>query len=335
MGTKVVGALAGSDCIPEAVLFGQSSAMAAVRRTIKKAAGTGISVLIGGESGTGKDVVARFIHDVSPWGKGPFIKISCPAIPAALIEAELFGYEKGAFTGALGAKPGRMESAASGTLFLDEIAELEPGLQAKLLHVLQDGQFCRIGAAADRKLEARLLCGTSRVLEEEIIRGRFRPDLFYRINVVNLHLPALRERVEDIPTLVDYFINRNNEKYGCRAQPLSPALLLDMQCYEWPGNIRELENLIRRYVILNDEKTIRIEISTQTEGSAVPELPAGGKISLKKLTQAVVRELERKVILKVLEANNWNRKQAAQALSISYRSLQYKIQAAGISQDPK
>ncbi len=323
-----------SNAIPEAVLFGQSPQMLTVRDKIAKIAGTGVAVLIQGESGTGKDLVARYIHDVSPWGKGPFIHINCPAIPAALVEAELFGYEKGAFTGAVVTKPGRMESAAHGTLFLDEIAELEPGLQAKLLQVLQDGQFCRVGAQVDRRLETRLLCATSRVLEDEIQTGSFRQDLFYRINVVSLYLPPLRQRREDIPMLVEHFIEQCAEQYGCRPRRIGDGLLRDLQGYSWPGNIRELQNLVRRYAILNDESAIRSGIERRNWDCPEPELSVNEKTSLKKTISATVRDLERKIILQALDANGWNRKRAARALSISYRSLLYKIRDAGLV-DPR
>src|SRR5436309_7460803 len=186
---------------PEAVVFGRSDAMQALRNRMDKVASANVPVLIHGESGTGKDIIARMIHGLSPWRTGPFVKVNCPAIPGTLLESELFGYEKGAFTGAYGSKPGRVEQAHRGTLFLDEISELDLALQSKLLQLLQDGQFCRIGAQADKKVEVRIVCATNRRLEEEIETGTFRQDLFDRINVVNLHLPALRERRGDIQGL--------------------------------------------------------------------------------------------------------------------------------------
>src|SRR5882724_1242501 len=177
---------------PEAVIFGHSEIMQSLRNRMDKVASANVPVLIQGESGTGKDIIARMIHGLSPWRNGPFVKVNCPAIPGTLMESELFGYERGAFTGAYGAKAGRVEMASRGTLFLDEIGELGPDLQAKLLQVLQDGQFCRIGAQEDKRLEARVVCATNRVLEDEIAAGSFRQDLYYRINVVNLTLPSLR-----------------------------------------------------------------------------------------------------------------------------------------------
>jgi two-component system response regulator AtoC len=256
--------------------------------------------------------------------------VNCPAIPGTLLESELFGYEKGAFTGAYGMKPGRVEMAHRGTLFLDEISELDLGLQSKLLQLLQDGQFCRIGAQEDKKVEVRVVCATNRKLEQEIDNGTFRQDLFYRINVVNLHIPALRERRPDIENLANYFLDYYNRKYNCRARALSSDLMAILQKYHWPGNIRELENLMKRYVILGSEEAISSDLVSREQEYLNPDINLEGPISLKKLTRQAVRELERKVILKVLQANHWNRKQAARALSISYRALLYKIRDAGL-----
>src|SRR3981081_1409974 len=183
---------------PEAIIFGRTDAMHAVRDRLSKLAGANVPVLIEGESGTGKDIIARMVHTNSPWRTGPWVKVNCPAIPGTLLESELFGYEKGAFTGAYGMKPGRVEMAHRGTLFLDEISELDLGLQSKLLQLLQDGQFCRIGAQENKKVEVRVVCATNRKLEQEIESGTFRADLFYRINVVNLRMTAVRERDFDI-----------------------------------------------------------------------------------------------------------------------------------------
>src|ERR1700720_4995012 len=235
---------------PESIVFGRTESMLAVRDRLIKLAGANVPVLIQGESGTGKDIIARMIHTASPWRSGPWVKVNCPAIPGTLLESELFGYEKGAFTGAYGMKPGRVEMAHRGTLFLDEISELDMPLQSKLLQLLQDGQFCRIGAQADKKVEVRIVCATNRKLEDEIENGTFRQDLFYRINVVNLFMPPLRGRRGDIEGLLSYFLEYYNRKYNCKARPLSPELKEILQRYHWPGNIRELENLVKRYVIL-------------------------------------------------------------------------------------
>lgn len=314
----------------EVVVFGRTEVMQAVLSRLDKVAGANVPVLIQGESGTGKDIIARMIHSRSPWRSGPWVKVNCPAIPGTLLESELFGYEKGAFTGAYGVKPGRVEMAHRGTLFLDEISELDLGLQSKLLQLLQDGQFCRIGAQEDKKVEVRVVCATNRKLEQEVDNGSFRQDLFYRINVVNLHIPALRERRADIEDLANYFLDYYNRKYNCRARPLSGELMAILQKYHWPGNIRELENLMKRYVILGSEEVISSDLVTREQEYVNPDINLEGPISLKKLTRQAVRELERKVILKVLQANHWNRKQAARALSISYRALLYKIRDAGL-----
>jgi two-component system, NtrC family, response regulator AtoC len=310
---------------PEAIVFGRTEGMIAVRDRLMKLAGANVPVLIQGESGTGKDIIARMVHANSPWRSGPWVKVNCPAIPGTLLESELFGYEKGAFTGAYGVKPGRVEMAHRGTLFLDEISELDMSLQSKLLQLLQDGQFCRIGAQEDKKVEVRVVCATNRKLEHEIENGTFRSDLFYRINVVNLHLPPLRERAGDIPDLVAYFLEYHNRKYNCRAKPLS-----GLRKYHWPGNIRELENLVKRYVILGNEDVISADLAPRTPDFFNTDIPLDGQISLKKVTRQAVRELERKIILKVLQNHHWNRKQAARALSISYRALLYKIRDAGL-----
>ena len=315
---------------PEAVVFGRSDAMQALRNRMDKVASANVPVLIRGESGTGKDIIARMIHGLSPWRTGPFVKVNCPAIPGTLLESELFGYEKGAFTGAYGTKPGRVELAHRGTLFLDEISELDLGLQSKLLQLLQDGQFCRIGAQEDKKVEVRIVCATNRQLEVEVEAGTFRQDLYYRINVVNLFMPPLRERRSEIPDLVDYFLQFYNRKFNSRARELSTELMTSLQKYHWPGNIRELENLIKRYVILGNEDVITGDLVTREQEYFNPDINLDGPISLKKLTRQATRELERKVILKVLQAHHWNRKQSARALSISYRALLYKIRDAGI-----
>src|SRR5262245_36644381 len=216
---------------PESVIFGNSAAMRQVQSKLEKVANANVAVLIGGESGTGKEIIAKLIHRNSPWNKGPFVKVSCPAIPGTLMESELFGYEKGAFTGAYGIKPGRVEMAHRGTLFLDEIGELELSLQAKLLQLLQDGQFCRIGAQEDKKVEVRIICATNRDMEQEIANGTFRQDLFYRINVVNIQVPPLRERSSDIPILVDYFLDIFSKQFNRPCKPLSEHMLQVLKRY--------------------------------------------------------------------------------------------------------
>lgn len=316
--------------LPEALVFGQSEAMQAVRQKVEKVAGASVPVLIRGENGTGKEVIARLIHARSPWAFGPFVKVNCPAIPGTLMESELFGYQKGAFTGANDTKPGRVEMAQHGTLFLDEIAELDPSLQAKLLQLLQDGQFCPVGGQEDKKVDARIICATNRNLEEEIRKGTFRQDLFYRINVVSIQVPSLRERAADIPLICDSLRQIYSERFERATQPFSARKLQVLQRYHWPGNIRELENLIKRYVILGSEDVITLQTS---ESSGAPENSEGvtsNMLSLKKATREAVRELEGKIIVKALEAHNWNRRRAASALEISYRALLYKLKEAGL-----
>ena len=313
---------------PESVIFGASEMMRALRERMAKIASANVPVLIQGESGTGKDIIARMTHTASPWKTGPWVKVNCPAIPGTLLESELFGYEKGAFTGAYGMKPGRVEMAHRGTLFLDEISELDMSLQSKLLQLLQDGQFCRIGAQEDKKVEVRVVCATNRKLEDEIANGTFRADLFYRINVVNLRMPSLRERAVDIPQLVDYFLDYYNRKFNARANPLSAELMNSLKKYHWPGNVRELENLMKRYVILGTEEAISGDLRPHEPDYFTADISVDGPISLKK--RQAVHELERKIILKVLQHHHWNRKSAARALNISYRALLYKIRDAGL-----
>jgi two-component system, NtrC family, response regulator AtoC len=317
---------------PDEVVFGTSPAMLAVQQRLLKVAGANIPILITGESGTGKEIITRMIHQLSPWGNGPFVKVNCPAIPGTLIESELFGYERGAFTGAFGTKAGRMEMANRGTLFLDEIGELDMDLQAKLLQVLQDGQFCRIGSQEDKRLEARVVCATNRSLEEEVERGAFRQDLYYRINVVNIILPPLRERRADIPEIVNYFVQLYNAQFHRSAEPVPQSLTQQMQQFNWPGNVRQLENVVKRYVILGSPDVITNELQhvTADDHDLIPEIPLNGKIHLKELTRQAVRKIERSIILKVLQSHQWNRKKAARTLNISYRALLYKLKEAGL-----
>jgi two-component system response regulator AtoC len=312
---------------PPAVVFGRSPAMRAVRKRIERVGATPVPVLIAGESGTGKDVLAHLIHAISPRRERPFVKVNCAAIPAMLMESELFGYEPGAFTGANRSKPGMVELAQGGTLFLDEIAELDLPLQAKLLHVLQDGTFSRIGGRETVHVEFRLVCATGRNLEHEIAAGRFRQDLYYRINVVTIELPPLRSRAADIPEMAEYFRDRYGREYGCPAPPVTPRLMELLLHHNWPGNIRELENLIRRYVILGSEQAL-IHDLLHMEKTTAAGVEDG--LSLKAMTRQAVRDIERQLILDVLRANNWNRKEAARTLKISYRSLFYKLKAAGL-----
>ena len=314
---------------PESVIFGRSLAMQEVRRKIGRLASANVPVLVQGESGTGKEIIAQLIHRLSPWADGPLVKINCPAIPGSLLESELFGYEKGAFTGAYGTKPGRVEMAHRGTLFLDEIGELAPGLQAKLLQLLQDGQFCRIGAQEDKKVEVRVVCATNRDLDREVQEGRFRQDLFFRINVLSVRLPPLRERIEDVEGIVDYFLEFYRHKYNGGVSGLSPHMIRILENHSWPGNIRELENVIKRYVIFGSEDAITTDLLQAPGKPTESRLAEDGTVPLKQATRQAVQELDSRIILKVLQETRWNRKKAAQKLGISYRALLYKIRRAG------
>jgi two-component system response regulator AtoC len=329
---SIEGTIAAQQMPPESVIFGQTAVLREVRQKLERVAGANISILITGESGTGKDIIARLLHLSSPWSSGPFVKVNCPAIPGSLLESELFGYEKGAFTGAFGNKPGRVEMAHRGTLFLDEISELDPSLQAKLLQLLQDGQFSRIGSQEDKKVEVRVVSATNRDLHQEIDVGNFRHDLFYRVAAMVIHLPALRERAVDIPLICEYLLQYYNDKLNGRAPMLRPALLAKMQRYSWPGNIRQLENVIKRYVVMGTDDVIVSELVQNSDRDATPEFTFDGPVSLKKLTRQTVRKIEARIILGALHANNWNRKKAARALGISYRALLYKLKEVGIPQ---
>jgi len=315
---------------PAEVIFGKSPAMEAVRLIVDVAAGPNVPILLQGPSGSGKEILARFIHRHSLWGDGPFVKVSCPAIPGTLFESELFGYQKGAFTGAYASKPGRIELAHRGTLFLDEISELEPGLQAKLLQFLQDGQFCRIGGQQEREVEVRLICATNRQLEKEIKTGTFRQDLFYRINVMSIELPSLQQRICDIPVLTDYLVAKYARKFNRPAHTLSSQAIKSLQEYSWPGNIRELENIIKRYVITGSEETLSMAIENGHWHAPGAQSPSEDVIDLKEVTRKAAKDLERKIILKTLEAHGWNRRATARVLSISYAALLYKLREAGI-----
>jgi two-component system response regulator AtoC len=316
------------DLPPEEVIFGTSRRMREVRESLQKLADTGVPVLIHGESGVGKEIVAKLLHQWSPWQGSPFVKINCPSIPITLIESELFGYEKGAFTGANGTKPGRVAQAHEGTLFLDEIAELDFGTQSKLLQLLQDGEYYPIGGKKEKRVDVRVICATNRDLQQEIEFGRFRRDLFYRINVVNVKLPALRDRQCDIPALTDYLLRFYSEKFNRVPRALSANTFRALLQHSWPGNIRELENLIKRYVILGTEEAIWVEMASPEGISVDADVIFDGSVPLRKLTRQAARQFEHKIILKALETSRWNRKEAARSLKISYRALLYKLREA-------
>jgi two-component system, NtrC family, response regulator AtoC len=317
---------------PDEVIFGRSAAMQPVRQLVGKIVGTDLPVLIQGENGTGKGLLAQYLHAHSLFSGGNFIKVNCAAIPGALLESELFGYEKGAFTDARVSKPGYVELADRGTLFLDEISDLDLGLQAKILQLLQDGQFSRIGDTAERRTQTRVICATNRDLRKEIDAGRFRQDLFYRINVVTLNLPPLRERRDDIGTLAEHFLRALNARFERSAPPFPREVIETFSQREWHGNIRELENTVARYAILGSLDATTTEPAMRL--SSFPQIRPSldGSVSLKHIAKQAVREMESNLILKALRDNKWNRRRAAQALNISYRALIYKIQEAGLSQ---
>lgn len=342
------------------MLFGTSPKMEEVKMTIEQVADTTATVLIRGESGTGKEVVARMVYAQSSRREKPFVKVNCAAIPHELLESELFGYEPGAFTGANRQKLGKFDQANNGTIFLDEISEMHPALQAKLLHVLQDGEFARLGGKRDIAVDVRVLAATNKPLERAVEEGMFREDLFYRLNVVTIHIPPLRERREEIPLFIDFFLRKYSEYYGKQPPPFSDYAINRMMEYSWPGNIRELENLAKRYVIVGNEQQIIRELSTHkpiissmtgaspiwglkeqhpTQAPMVPQTPPPSSFakpgpngemempSLLEIGRRAAMQAEREAIERVLAQTRWNRRQAAKILKISYKALLNKLKA--------
>jgi two-component system response regulator AtoC len=320
-----------SDLPPVEVFFGRTAEMQVIRRKLEMVAATNVAVLVQGESGTGKELCARLIHGTSERLIGQLVKVSCPAIPQGLIETELFGYEKGAFTGAHSTKRGRLEQAHGGTLFLDEVGSLDIGVQSKLLQVLQDGSFMRVGGHETRTIQTRVISVANRDLREQVADGTFRLDFLYRINAVTIQLPPLRRRTEDLPQLVDYLIGHHARAFHVNASPLSRNVVRLMQKYDWPGNIRQLDNLIRSYVLMGNEDALVSELVDEEKPAsrAMSEVDVSQPISLKVVTKQATHELERQIILKVLKAHNWNRQKTAKWLKISYRSLLYKLNEVG------
>ncbi len=281
-----------------------------------------LPVLILGESGTGKEVVAQYIHKMSPRGGRMFLKVNCAAMPADLLESELFGYEQGAFTGAVKSKPGKFEICNGGTILLDEIGEMPPALQAKLLHVLQDGTFSRLGSRTTMKVDVRVLAATNIDMKEAISEKRFREDLYYRLNGFTLILPPLRERKDEIPLLLEYFMRKLAEKYEREPLALSAPLLHACTQHPWSGNLRELENFVKRYLVLTDEQVMLQEL-VPVRVESVPV--ASDATGLKGLVRSMKDDAEAIAIARALEISRWNRKQAANELKISYKALLYKI----------
>ena len=344
-----------------AMLFGTSPRMEEVKNIIEQVAETNATVLIRGESGTGKEVVARMIYAQSPRKDKPFVKVNCAAIPYELLESELFGYEAGAFTGANRQKLGKFDLANAGTLFLDEISEMHPALQAKLLHVLQDGEFSRLGGKHDISVDVRILSATNKQLERDVEEGAFRADLFYRLNVIKIHIPPLRERREEVPVFLNYFLHKYSEVYGKQPAPFSDFAVSRMMDYFWPGNIRELENLVKRYVIVGNEAQIIRELSgrkpvlepavpvntpavaggeqkgagrgVQMGSGAIPitagkvKTPEEDTPSLLEIGRRAAMRAEREAIERTLTQTRWNRRQAAKILKVSYKALLNKLKA--------
>jgi two-component system response regulator AtoC len=341
-------------------LLGTSEKMREVRDLIIRVADTDVTVLVRGESGTGKELVARAIHSASPRRDRPFVKVNCAALPTELLESELFGFERGAFTGAIQQKPGKFEFAHQGTMFLDEISEMQVPLQSKLLQVLQDGEFARLGSHHDVHVDVRIVTATNRDLEFAVAEGRFREDLYFRLNVVCITLPPLRQRRDEIPALTELFLDRYSQHYNKPRLPLASDTLRLFHEYQWPGNVRELENLVKRMVILGTDEPIRREVAESIAGrtaatgpipalqpavaipagtSALPVVtPAAAPVpaasppvltgSLKDIARNAARGAERELIYRTLQQTRWNRREAAELLGISYKALLYKIKEA-------
>jgi two-component system response regulator AtoC len=334
-----------------------SAAMDKVWGLAERVADTDVPVLVVGESGVGKDVVARRIHAASHRADKPFVKINCAALPGELLESELFGHEKGAFTGAHAEKPGKFELAHQGTIFLDEIGEMDPRLQAKLLQVLQDEEFYRVGGKRSIRVDARVVVATNRDLEAEIGTGTFREDLYYRLNVVTIRVPPLRERKEDIDPLVRHFVEKYRRRYKAGLDRVPDDVMERFHAYDWPGNVRELENLVRRLVVLKEPSMILAELVTPRAPAAAPravptavqavvEAPAPTPLPgslhaplpddapLKEVGKRAARIAEREAILRALMRTGWNKRKAAKRLQISYKALLYKIKDCEIV-DPR
>lgn len=333
----------------ESFFVAASPVMMSLKATAKRVAETDITTLIRGESGVGKEVLANYIHENSPRYDRPFVKVNCAALPEDLLESELFGHEQGAFTGATTARPGKFELANHGTILLDEIAEMRVSLQAKLLHVLQDGTFSRLGGQRDISVDVRVLSATNRNLEEEIKRGQFREDLYFRLKVIDLFIPPLRDRLEDIPVLVDKFTERYATQYGSRLRRLSEPMRGMLMRYDWQGNVRELDNLVKGIFILDDEAWAREQLEERLRGRENSTTPTGGRSStgeraeersvapvarpsLKQVARDAARLAERDLIHRTLQETRWNRRKAARLLQVSYRTLLTKIKDCGLAE---
>ena len=331
------------------LLIGQSQAIVTVRRLIRQVANSDLNVLIYGETGVGKELVAQALHLMSARKDKPLVKVNCAAIPGELLESELFGYEKGAFTGAEARKIGKFELAHKGTILLDEVGDMPLFLQAKMLQVLQDLHFSRLGGKKDIKVDCWVLAATNQDLEQRIKEGLFREDLYYRMNIIRIFVPPLRERPEDIEPLTDYFTEQYVRKTGKKPFRFGDGGELDfLKEYSWPGNVRELKNTIERLMILRDWQTTkkelltrigsedkdRFETTVRQTAAATVEIPEEKTFpSLKEVKKKAIEEAEKKLIRSVLVETGWNRKQAAKILQISYKALLYKIKDHKIDEE--
>ena len=319
----------------EEVGLWRSPKMSEVREIIEQAARVDVTVLICGETGTGKDVVARAVHEASVRQSGPFVKVNCAAVPRELLESELFGHERGAFTGAHQLKIGKFEAADRGTIFLDEIGDLHPALQGKLLHVLQDGQFSRVGGRSTLKVDVRVLAATNQDLEQAVAASRFREDLYYRLNVIQILVPPLRERPEEIAVLAEYFMRRYSQLFRRESLRLPPETVQRLLHHRFPGNVRELENMIKRMIVLGDPLLRRSlpGAAALGEDNGAPRPAKAATVSLKDIARKAAQIAEREAILQALEQTQWNRVRAAKILEISYRALLYKIKDSGLDRE--
>jgi two-component system response regulator AtoC len=314
-----------------APLFSRSPAMRSIKDIVEDIASTDATVLIRGESGVGKDLVARAIHAASSRPDGPFVKVNCAALPMELLESELFGHEQGAFTGAYRRKLGQVEYANRGTLYLDEIGELPWPMQAKLLHVLQDLRFSRVGGREPISVDVRFIAATNRNLELALSRGEFREDLYYRLNVVEIRVPALRQRREEIPGLIAHFLQVFNAQYG-KDKQLAPSTIDRLIRHSWPGNVRELENAVRRMVVLTDgEQAFEASTPETSNSPSRGYFESGPLEGLRDIARRGAREAERKALAEVLGRVNWNRSEAARLLRVSYKTLLNKISECGLA----
>jgi two-component system response regulator PilR (NtrC family) len=315
-------------------LIGSSACMQRVYDLVAQVAGTKTTVLISGESGTGKELVARAIHDQSDRARGPFVAVNCGAIPEPLLESELFGHVKGAFTGAVQSKDGLFEMASTGTLFLDEVGELPASLQVKLLRAIQDKVVRRVGDTKDRKADARIVAASNRRLEDEVANGRFREDLYYRLNVIQIALPPLRERMDDLPLLIHHFVEKYGRETGKTIRGVSEEAVTRLAAYGFPGNVRELENVIERAVALCSGEVIDLaalppNVLDPKERRARSRLPLEGTN-----LDGLVGEFEKSLLLEALELSGGVKKKAAQILGISFRSFRYRLEKLGLDGSP-